>query len=378
MAFTTFADIAELLNDYTGKNPDASSQRDIRRAIVEAYREIANAHRWRYLYTVGRINTVAPYSTGTVVYTHSTRVLTLTTGTWPSWAANGAVLINSVLYLVESRTSDTVLVLDPVLNPGANVASTTYSISRYSYDLPADLVSIDRISLENNLSSATWMTPTEWLSFHRAVPGDSGYTSRYTIMGSPDTKGRLALFVWPFADTARTIDFIYYRRPRTLAVSEYKTGTVTTTGSDTTVTGTGTAFTSAMVGSIIRLSGNATSAPTSFIGDNPSVIERTVSAFTSATALTVDSTISTGYTGVKYAISDPIDIEEGAMLTAFSMLCRRQVGIGRIMKDKPDMFLQYREALEVAKEADQRDMSPKSAMPRSGVIWYEPTYGADE
>ena len=57
MGYTTFQDVIDHALDYLGGNPQDAALRDCKRATLEAYRTLANAHNWSYLYTHGRIIT---------------------------------------------------------------------------------------------------------------------------------------------------------------------------------------------------------------------------------------------------------------------------------------------------------------------------------
>ena len=76
---------------------------------------------------------------------------------------------------------------------------------------------------------------------------------------------------------------------------------------------------------------------------------------TSGLALEVDATIST-LTGVKYQISDPVDVEEGAMLNAFLVLCELWATKAKRMDQdiRRAKVQEYQTALTRALEADNR------------------------
>ena len=105
------------------------------------------AHDWSFLYKQDSISTEAPYSTGTIAFdytggTHELQV-TLSGGTWPSWAIEGEIEISGTDYGVATRVSDTVILLASNNNPGEDVAaSTSYSLHKDDYDLPDDFGSI--------------------------------------------------------------------------------------------------------------------------------------------------------------------------------------------------------------------------------------------
>jgi len=366
MARTVVADMVSHLRDYLGANVNNETQRVILRSIQAAYRELVNVRRWSYLYHHGRIQLNAAYSTGTVDfdYTGGTyeRQLTLTSGTWPTWAANGTVRIGQVTYDVFRRISNTVLQLDTTLTPVADIASgTSYTIYQDTYSMPADFVSAGAFYPDEAWGGLQWVHPSEWLRTTRYYQSSASLPRFYTFRGSPDVSGRMAISLFPYPDTAKTLDFVYHRRPRAITLSTYSTGTATTSASSATVTGSGTTWTSSMEGSVIRLSGNTTDLPTGFEGSNPYVAERDIQVFTSATSITADSTIPTTYTAVKYEISDPLDIEDGAMLEAFYRCCEKHVSIHRRLKDTPLAVQAYQDQLIKAEEADSRSFQGRAA-----------------
>lgn len=78
------------------------------------------------------------YSTGTVVYDHTgganERQLTLTSGTWPTWAKlPGRIFINNDWYSLDTRVSDSIVTLRITDNPGSDVSSTTF-FAEQDYD----------------------------------------------------------------------------------------------------------------------------------------------------------------------------------------------------------------------------------------------------
>lgn len=105
-------------------------------------------HRWSFLHPITTLTTQAPYSTGTIAYDHtggaSERLITLTNGTWPSWAADGSITISATTYAVLTRTSDSVILLADGDNPGADISSgTSYELGRQDMDLADDFGGIE-------------------------------------------------------------------------------------------------------------------------------------------------------------------------------------------------------------------------------------------
>jgi hypothetical protein len=370
-ALLTVADMVEYLVDYQGGTVREESTRDCKRAIAQAIREFPNEHKWSYYYQLGRIVTRAPYSTGTFAYDHTggtyERLVTLTGGTFPAWAAEGVFRIGSVDYEVAERKSDTEITLEIGQNPGADVAAlTTYTLFCDTYSLPTDFAAISELRAENWLTM-DWVHPREWLALKRVLT--SAATPRnYTITGDPNFQGGMALRFYPHPDAATTVDFIYYRRPRRLFVHEYSVGTVSVTADSATITGVNTVWNSDMAGAVIRLSPDNKNLPTSFIGGNQYAFERLVAGFSNSTSISADYAFESSLSGVKYVISDPIDVEDGAMFAAFQRLCEKNITVLRKMKDKPLATKEYEIALLHAKNADSRNFAQR-------VAGGEPRYG---
>lgn len=356
MAYTaifTNSDVIDELCDFQGcSTTDAATLRKIKRSIENAYREVANCRDWSYFLTRGRLNTVASYNTGTIAYTHSSRQVALTSGTWPSWAAFGLIQIAGVEYRVVTRTSDSVLVLSVNHNPGADVdAGTTYDLYRDTYPLPVNWQSIGTVRDANNDYELTRMAPNEYVACRTVYVAPSQPTA-FAIMGDPSYVGTMCLRLYPPPDAIYQYDYMFKRYPRQFTTWQYDTGTVTTSG--TSVTGTSTAWNSAMVGCVIRFASTGTDIPTGTHGARPYYQSRIIAGFSSTTGLTLDQALDAEVTGVGYEISDPIEIEAPSMYTAFLRRCEYELGIAMRRDDVPKLSQAYQEALTRAFEADHR------------------------
>jgi len=371
LGLLTYRDCVRQLMDLTENDANENIRRDARRAVLEAIDEFPSAHEWTYYYARGRITTVASYNTGTIAYDHAggaaERLVTLTDGTWPSWAAYGTILIDSVPYEVATRESSTTLTLSVNSNPGADVAAEeTYTIYRDIYPMPIDFISADQLTaFGSSISYPTYVHARDWLGAQRSNQS-TGTPYAYTFLKDPNYSGALAVaFVDP-PDAVYVYDFVYKRRPRLLVFEEYKEGTVSVTASSATVTGSGTTFTSDMVGSVIRLAGSATANyPEALEWNNSYSVERVITAYTSATSVTVDAEFDSSLSGVKYIISDPVDLERGSMKNAFLRCCEKQASIARHfpIERQAKMEKAYMQALILAREADSRNMAWRVAGP---------------
>lgn len=372
MGLVTYDDLTSHAIDYGEQARDATTERYARRAVLAAYQDLPNHHRWSYYKQVGRIVTVDDYSTGTVAYDHtggaSERQLTLTSGTWPSWASLGSVVIDTVPYAVATRVSDSIVTLTNAENPGADVAAgTTFTIYRDTYPLPCDFSAIGELVMLNQAYQLQQMSANDWVAMQRSYRGPA-VPKFYCITSDPNYFGELAIRLYPYPDDAYELSFLYQRRPRPLVQHRYTTGTVATTSGSTTLTGTGTAWTSAMVGSVVRIAASGeTEVPTGRDGSQPYLLERVITGYTSATSLTLDSDPAQTLSGVKHTISDPVDVEAGAMLTFLQREVEKQTRVLRRMKTDPQELIEHRKAHMLALEADSRHFQPRAAGDQ--ILW---------
>jgi len=120
----------------------------IRQALRSVYRPApipgANlAHEWSFLRPVTTITTTAPYTTGTV--TVASGVVTLVTGTWPSYVSEDAtqaeLVVGGSTYPVASYQSATqITLLDTSVTAAAG---SSYTLRRVWYLLPDDFAGIN-------------------------------------------------------------------------------------------------------------------------------------------------------------------------------------------------------------------------------------------
>jgi len=103
-------------------------------AINSGYREFCATEAWQFMQPKTSISTVAAYSTGTIAV--SSGVVTLTGGTFPSWAAAGEVSVSGATYPVATRDSNTQVTLDDT--SVAVSSGAEYSIGQSIYALPDD------------------------------------------------------------------------------------------------------------------------------------------------------------------------------------------------------------------------------------------------
>lgn len=360
--YLTMFDLVESLIVSSYGGPQDAEQRDIRTAIHRAYDELTTIRDWSYYHVHGRIILQTPYSTGTVSSSGTT--VTLTGGTWPAWAASGAYLrVGEEICRVATRTSNSVIVLDSTLTLKADVTSQPYTLYRTVYPLPADFRNLDEPSDEYNWWSGLYVTPDQAMKIER-ISNSSGEPYHWTVIKDPDSTG-WAIKVIGYPTRQETLDFTYRRTARPIRYSGHEAalrqGTISR--STTAVTGSGTAFAAAMVGSILRV-GDTANVPGPIESLTPWVSEGKITAVGGATSLTTADSGTIAAT-TKYLITDPIDIAphmHAAMDSACDYWLARIRGTG---EDKA--FQLYQRDLRLAMEQDQ--LAPLSG--RSREVWHD-------
>ena len=373
----TYQDAVERVLAHWDRHNSGRDAYFARSAVAEALRKMGQ-YRWKWYQSTLLVTTTADYSTGTITYDHTggtyERELTLATGTWPALAALGQVLIDEVAYEIETRVSDTVVQLRADSNPGADVAAgTAYKWFRNKYRLPPDIIELGE---PKDLGRRTGGPDLAQFHPDRSLGVDAvwnyeptEYPWGYSIERDRRASGKV-MRIAPPPSSARTYAMACRWMPRPVKTEKYQTGTVTTTSGSTAVVGTGTDWTSAHVGCVIRIA-STSKPPTSQYGarindsdlemeHNPATVTRIITAVTDSTHLTLDADPEVSITSKAHVISDPIDIDWNVCGIYWDRMCeyffaRNQMGFdGQMLRGYAS---QVREAYLEAVDTD-RAMDP--------------------
>lgn len=363
MSYLTFFDLVESLIVSSYGGPQDAEQRDIRSAIHKAYTELTTVRDWAYYHCHGRIVTSPAYSTGTVAITSGS--VTLTGG---SFAAAGVTADNAKYwtlragdrsYPIGSYSSATAVTLESAFSGIDVAAGSPYTLFRTVYPLPADFRNMDEPSDEFNWWSGLYVTPDEAMKIER-VSNSSGEPYHWTLIKDPHgANWAIKLVGWPTAK--ETLDFTYRRTARPIRYSGHEAalrqGTVSQIGSS--AAGSGTAFSPAMVGSILRV-GDAINSPGPIESLTPWTSESRIEAVSSSTAMVTEDAGALA-PSAKYLITDPIDVAPH-MQSAMESCC--DYWLARIRGQGEDKaFQMYQRDLRMAMEQDQ--LAPLSGRSRN-------------
>lgn len=194
--------------DKTGTKADTEIKQSVNEALLMVARAPCD---WQRLNSFGRVNLKALYSTGTITVADGDATVTLAGGTWPSWAADGDILFNNQWHRVSSLTDTTHLELEePVSMTGASGIS--FTLVKYRYDLPADLLRIEEIFL-----GTTWPWGTEPVSSIILEANRHTWLNITTVSGVWQWSCTNDQFcIWPCETADRMVNFRYRRVPAEL------------------------------------------------------------------------------------------------------------------------------------------------------------------
>ncbi|NBW22539.1 MAG: hypothetical protein EBR82_82795, partial [Caulobacteraceae bacterium] len=257
-----------------------------------------------------------------------------------------------------------ILTTGPLHFPAGTVSANGSQATAYTtlYPLPADFRNLDEPSSEFHWWSGIYVTPDQAMKLER-VSNTSGPPYHWTIVKDPDSDG-WALKIFGYPTSEETIDFVYRRSPRPLRYSGHeasaRVGTISRAAS-ANVIGSGTQFSSDMVGSILRV-GDTTNLPGPITSIIPYKSETRISRVVSGTTVVTDAS-STIASSTKYLITDPIDVAPHMHNVIYSAA---EYWLARIRNQKPDnAFAMYQRDLRLAMEMDQ--LAPLSG--RSPEVW---------
>lgn len=382
LSFLTFNDaIAHLRDANFGISQDAELA-ILKRAARGAYRDLIDSHRWRYgLIEYGQ-RLVASYETGTVAYDHTggafERMVSLTSGTWPTEAQHYKLFVGTGVYPVQERKSATVLTLDPTINPGEDIAAgTSYTLYRDTYPLPDDFLKSDEILSQSSPWFNWYIDPREYLSLETTRHWITSRPFRWTIMQDATRPGGWCLRVVGHPTSATNLVFQYQRAFKEPVLSGHESFSYSTAATITvalaqngyTVTGTGTAFNQKMVNSVLRVSEDGSHLPTDNGGAYPFAQELLIRSVESATSLTTWQAASGTVTGRKFVISDPLDMDR-TMFNAYLRGCEWQSAVimGKNVGENARTVREYQTAVRLAMQQDNKVTVPSVAGVSGGFV----------
>jgi hypothetical protein len=172
-----------------GAGAQGTGQSECRKAVRDAYRDLANEHTWSYLNTPGRIQLNAAYTDSTATFQKSggsvPDLWTVAPGPLPSWTGYGSVRVADVIYRVDRRISDTQFTTLAPYTPAVDIAEAqSFTLYQDVYPMPADFSAAGRMLYEQNLGGMSFISIEDWQRSGKYV-NQMGEPNRYTFTGDP-------------------------------------------------------------------------------------------------------------------------------------------------------------------------------------------------
>lgn len=194
--------------------------------LMSGQRRFYNAAKWRFMEPSTELKTVPPYSTGTITIVAG--VVTLAGGTFPTWAADGDLIVNNVAYSVNTYDGAGQVTLDDLSQ--AAPAGTTFELARLSYTMPDDFGGIVG-PLQYVPENQRWVTvPLVNLADilnYRQWGVRSGTVREACVRPKafdPTIGQRYEMLLWPMADAEYRLQFKYRAIPNAMEDDDFPLG----------------------------------------------------------------------------------------------------------------------------------------------------------
>lgn len=188
----------------------------------------ARSHTWTFLRPVETLTTSEPYETGTI--TIAAGVVTLTGGTFPSWAAQGEITVDGSTYDVSTRDGNTQVTL---VDTSVTIASaSTYTLARVVYDAPDNFGGIEGSMTYASNTSGSHPIPMvgEGMIRQMRARSDGASTSKpcyFAVRPKSDmllTGQRFEFLLYPNADDVYVLTYRYLVLSNALSTGQYPLG----------------------------------------------------------------------------------------------------------------------------------------------------------
>jgi len=208
----------------------ADQTNDVEDCLKDGLRRVYAAHEWSFFRPIKDVTTTPPYATGTIAVVNG--VVTLTTGTFPSWAADGTLKASNSYYSIASRDSDTQITLDDTT---VDIdAGTAYELGRPEIPLDASFEAVSNdsdltyypdqnelyppVRQRHDQAIRTWQQDDPY--FDRPV-----FYSVRTVEFDPTTGSRRRLAFYPTPDATYVLRVPMLLRPTMIdSVNQYPVG----------------------------------------------------------------------------------------------------------------------------------------------------------
>lgn len=209
----TFAQAQTILQS---RIADSSNTTAVAQALNQAQREVARARRWPELMVRAFVNTVAPYSTGTVAIANGATTWTLTGGTFPTDVATGgyrlALSISDPWYTITTRTSGTSV--ETAAYQDDTETASAFIAYKAHYSLASAVDRVEEMWLHRGGDAVELVSATtdQQVTDFTHYPTGTGAPTHYYMM-ERDSSGNRQVLLGPDApDDVYRIEYVYRKK----------------------------------------------------------------------------------------------------------------------------------------------------------------------
>lgn len=317
----TLSDAVDHLIDFGQGQRGTNRSRMALRAVESAVSRLASMHAWKCLSRQMEFRLSRPVYGTCNVSTDSQSgrtIATLSSGSWPDWVDLGRIEFQNAWGEVAARITDSIVELS---GSGVREGTAKFTLVRDRYLLPDIVGSVLEVRIGRDyeyllMPVQTGQELAQYDQVNRPVAFD--------VRDAGEYYGRHMLVTVPAPSVDEPV-IVQYRaeiRPPRL---EYWEGSGKVSPDGSSIVLTSGMFPEIAVGSIIRI--HDTAPATGAFGNNrvsrndnvTPIAERTIVELTTANTALLDARINAEVSG-KVVVSDPIDVDRGAMQNAFLRL----------------------------------------------------------
>lgn len=317
----TYADLVYRLMEKRGLTGSERELMQLQIAVADAYRELPTYCLWKHYHRRVVITTEDKEDFTSASYVASTRLLTISTGTWPTNAVLGEIVYGNARYKVRARISNTVLELSTADQEASDFTGAV-SWVRSSYILPYVPKRIESVIVESIANELTYVDPTQMVREKRRFTNDSGNSIYYTVRPSDYYAGINEIEISPVPGTASRIEITMHIRPTPFRTFEVKGTDGATSDGVSIFSSAAAAFTTQISNCLLRIAGTSAypKAATEFNTSRVAFATQAFVTYASPTSLVSPTEFSSSVSSKGYTVSDVADIDVNAMLAVLEAL----------------------------------------------------------
>lgn len=306
---------------------NAGEDRSVERAVLAckaAIDDFAAYSPQGFKYLEGRAQIVLGAAVTVGEVSVSSGVVTPTVApSWPSWMDFANFRINDSTYQILGYDSTTATVDESLADGTYTGTSVEQVYSRLPHDFRCRgslTDGEDEYSVVDQPGGVvqSWQDYYDW-GRSAANPRTFG-----AITGDERFQGELLLAIWPPYTDRKVLSLFYERYPAPVEIHRFSgSGTLTVGITNSTVTASGSVFTSDHIGSqLVVCTGNNTDIESPLASEGLIYAKRVIVSVESGTSCTIDEDIGDAITTRTFYISDVVDVLKGPMSEALFALAR--------------------------------------------------------